>query len=198
LPLRRRAAHEYPGPSCPHCGADLDLERLTAGAARCRSCHREFEAVRFTPPERDAGVKRLADAGPVAETACAQHPLNATETNCQRCGVMMCGLCRIDADERVLCPACFDRLAAEGALASTRTTFRDYGRQASTLALAGLLFFWAGILFGPAVIYCSVRSLKQLREMGEVGGRLRSVLALVVGLAETGFGAFILWSMVPS
>jgi hypothetical protein len=193
--LRRRGAHEYAGPSCPHCGADLELLHVVSGMQSCPACFSSFEATRFQPPDRAGAVQRLAESGPGAETACAAHPANVAVVNCQRCGVFMCGLCRIDADEMALCPACFDRLSAEGALASTRTTFRDYGRQASNTAIVGLLFWFLGFAIGPAAIYYGVRSLRQLKQMDETSGRARAVIAILVGLAEAGFGAFMLISM---
>lgn len=192
---RKRAAHEYGGPSCPHCGADLELARVVSGMQSCPACFSSFEATRFQAPDRSAAVQRLAEAGPGAETACAAHPANVAVVNCQRCGVFMCALCRIDADEMALCPACFDRLSAEGALASTRTTFRDYGRLASNTAIAGLLLLVFGLAIGPAAIYYGVRSLRQLSQMGETTGRARAVIAILAGLLETGFGGLMLVSM---
>jgi uncharacterized paraquat-inducible protein A len=169
---------------------------LLTGVQRCGHCGRGFEASRFQPPERRVQVARLGESGPGAETACAAHAANAAVANCQRCGVFMCELCRIDADEMSLCPACFDRLSSEGALASTRTTFRDYGRQAITLVAAGVPLMAFGLAIGPAAVYYGVRSWRQLAQMGESGGRLRALSAIVLGLAETAFGAFFLWSIV--
>jgi uncharacterized paraquat-inducible protein A len=193
---RKRASHEYAGPVCPHCGAGLDVARMVSGLQACPACFGSFEGTRFQPPERQAVVQRLGESGPGAETACAAHSDNVAVVNCQRCGVFMCALCRIDADEMALCPACFDRLSAEGALASTRTTFRDYGRQASNTAIAGLLMWVFGLLIGPVAIYYGIRSLRQLRQMGETGGRARAVIAILAGLVETALGGFFVVSMV--
>ncbi len=189
-----RGSHEYAGPSCPACGAALELLRVVSGMQACPSCNAAFEATRFQPPERSARVRQLAEAGD--GTACAAHPANQAAANCERCGVFMCSLCRIDADEQALCPACFDRLSSEGALASTRTSFRDYGRQAWTVALAGLPLLALGAAIGPAAIYFGVRSLRQLREMGESTGRARALFAILAGTAETGFGVFMVWAIV--
>jgi len=192
----KRAAHEYSGPSCPHCSADLDLARVVSGVQGCPACSSSFEATRYQPPDRAAAVQRLSESGPGAETACAAHPANVAVVNCQRCGVFMCGLCRIDADEMALCPACFDRLSAEGALASTQTTFRDYGRQATNTAIVGLPLMALGLAIGPAAIYYGIRSLKQLSQMGETTGRARAVIAILAGVFETGIGGFLLVSMI--
>ena len=191
-----RAAHEYSAPSCPSCGAALDLEHVASGVQACSACGKSFEATRFRPPERSAVVKRLAESGPAAETGCAAHPANVAAANCQRCGVFMCELCRIDADEMALCPACFDRLSSEGALPSTLTTYHDYGRQASNLALAGIPLMVFGLAIGPAAIYYGLRALKQLRQMGESSGRARARIAIAAGVLETGVGGLFIANLI--
>jgi hypothetical protein len=194
--MRRSAAADYEGPSCPHCQAPLDLSRLMTGMQSCASCTRPFQAARFAAPVKPAAVRTVEEMAGGAGTACASHPGNASTSNCQRCGVFMCSLCEIDADEMKLCPACFDRLSAEGALSSTRTSFRDYGRQAGMLALAGIPLMTLGLVIGPAAIYYSIRSMRQKKAMGETDGRLGAALSIVAGLLETGFSGFLLYAIV--
>jgi hypothetical protein len=192
---RGRKLDAYAGPSCPHCLEPLDAMRVMTGAQQCGSCGRGFEAVRFAAPRPVEAGRSLGEPGSADETACASHPGNAAASNCERCGVFMCGLCEIEADEMKLCPACFDRLSAEGALPSARTSFRDYGRQASMLALLGVPMMFFGVIIGPAAAFYGVRSLRQLKAMGETGGRARAVLAIVAGLCEATVGVFMLVSM---
>ena len=189
------AAVDYRGPTCPHCAAPLDLGRLVTGMQRCPECARAFQAVLFAAPVRPAAVRTVAGAEELAGTACPTHPGNVGSSNCQRCGVFMCSLCEIDTDDMRLCPACFDRLSAEGALASTRTTFRDYGRQAAILAVAGVPLVTMGVVIGPAAVYYAIRSLRQLRAMGETTGRARAFVAMASGVCELGFGVFFVYLM---
>ncbi len=189
-----RGAADYAGPTCPHCQAGLDMTRLITGMQFCSACGRSFQAFCFAAPTRPVQVRGIAESTTEGATACASHPGNASTSNCQRCGVFMCSLCEIDADEMKLCPACFDRLSAEGALSSTRTTFRDYGRQAAMLALAGVPLMMFGVVLGPFAAYYGVRSLRQLRQMGETKGRARAAVAIVAGLCEMGLGGFLLYS----
>ena len=93
--------------------------------------------MRFDPPERDSRAVSVAEGGPGGATACAQHRGNVAVANCERCGVFMCAVCRIDSDGLALCPGCFDRLSAEGQLPSARASYRDYGRMSGTLAVLG-------------------------------------------------------------
>lgn len=140
--------------------------------------------MRFDPPGRESPVMRLSEAGPAGATACASHANNAAVANCGRCGVFMCGLCRIDSDGLVLCPACFDRLSGEGALPSAVVRYRDYGRMASSLSVLGLLLAFVGIVAGPAAVYYGVHGLRQKRQMGDASGRLGIWLAMGLGALE--------------
>jgi len=148
--------------------------------------------MRFDPPQREALVVGLAESGPGGATACASHRNNAAVTNCGRCGVFMCGLCRIESDGLVLCPGCFDRLSAEGALPSTRVGYRDFGRMAASLAVLGLLLWFAGMVVGPAVVFYGIKGLRQKREMVDDEGRVGIWFAMVLGVLETAGGiAFV-------
>lgn len=161
--------HVYAGPSCPHCHAALPADRRP-GVIRCGSCWRDFEAAVFAPAAADVRVSRIAEAGPDGATPCADHPANAAESECGRCGVFMCSLCRIDADGQALCPACYERLSAEGALASTRTSYRDFRGLAVKLAAVGLAILFVGPLFGAGALFCAWKARKQKIEWGDDDG----------------------------
>jgi hypothetical protein len=128
-------------------------------------------------------------------TTCANHPANLAETGCERCGVFMCSLCRIDIDGLVLCPTCFDRLSSEGALPSTQTRLRDYGRQASVYALGGILLWFFAVVLGPLAVYFGARSLGQIRAQNASDGRLRAWLSITAGVLETGGWVWFLAAM---
>ncbi len=96
----------------------------------------------------------------------------------------MCAVCRIDSDGLALCPGCFDRMSAEGALPSARVSYRDYGRMAGSLAVLGMVLAFAAIVAGPAAVYYGIKGLRQKREMGETEGRVGVWLAIVLGGLE--------------
>jgi hypothetical protein len=168
------------------------------GQIRCYDCGTQIEATRFDPPAPLARVARVATAGPVGATACPQHPGNAAVGHCERCGILTCGLCQIEADRMRLCPGCFERLSDEGALASTRVSFRDHARLATTLAVLGLLIFCAGIVTGPAAIYYAVRARQQAQAMDEPGGGWRLAIVAILGLAQFALSAWVVWTMVSA
>jgi hypothetical protein len=185
------ARTDFGGASCPRCRRDLEHQRLASGRQLCPHCGGAFEALRFDPPEVRPVVRAVEEAGPEGATACASHRGNVAVTNCGRCGVFMCDLCRIDADGLVLCPACFDRLSAEGALASARTTFRDYGRMGVTYVLAGMPLFVFAVPLGLGAVYAGVQGIRQRARIGE-GSLAKAWVSIVLGAAEAvGSAAFL-------
>jgi hypothetical protein len=186
----RLARTDFGGPSCPRCRRDLDPGRVGSGEQTCPLCGGAFEATRFEPPEPRVTVRAVEEAGPGAVASCAAHRDNVASSNCGRCGVFMCDLCRIDVDERVLCPACFERLSAEGALPSARTTFRDYGRMGMQLLLLALVFTFVGAPFALGAAYAGMKGLGQRKRLGEGSAALAWVSIVLGSLASAGGVAF--------
>jgi len=186
----RPARTDFGGPNCPRCRRDLDPAHVDSGFQPCPHCGGYFDATRFEAPEPRVTVRTIEEAGPGTAASCAAHRGNVASSNCGRCGVFMCELCRIDADDRVLCPGCFDRLSAEGALPSARTTFRDYGRMGSQFLLLALLFTFVGAPFALGAVYAGVKGLGQRKRLGE-GSAVRAWVSIVLGfLAAAGCVAF--------
>jgi hypothetical protein len=186
----------YSGPACPSCGHGLLRNDVRDGLTRCYFCSTTYEALCFDPPAPATRVARLAAAGPAGATACPQHPGNAAAGHCERCGILTCGVCQIEADRMRLCPACFERLSDEGALASTRVRFRDHARVAVVLAIVGLLLFFAGVLTGPLAVFYAVRARQQRQTMGEAGGGWQLAIVSVLGLFQFVLGLWVLWAMI--
>jgi len=137
----------------------------------------------------------MAEAGPEGGTACANHAGNVAVVSCGRCGLFMCALCRIDADGHVLCPACFERMAAEGALPSALTTFRHYPSLAGTTLAVGLLIWPVMPICGPLGAYYAVKGIQQKRADGDSAGRVGLGLAAALGIAEAGGGVLFILLM---
>jgi hypothetical protein len=190
----RPARTDFGGPCCPRCRRDLDPASVASGFQSCPHCGRYFEATRFDPPEPRLTVRAVEEAGPGAAASCAAHRANVAVGNCDRCGVFMCELCRIEVDDRVLCPACFERLSAEGALRSARTTFRDYGRMGMQLLLVGVLFSFIGAPFALGAVYAGARGLGQRKRLGE-GSAVLAWVSIVLGVVGAA-GCLALWVFV--
>ena len=192
------SARAYDGPCCPHCGGPLLVELLTAGEQRCIACTRGFEATPFSPPAARLVVAGVAEAGPGGAVPCAQHAGNAAVANCSRCGVFMCALCEVRIDGRELCPACFDRLAAEGVLPSARGRLRNYRGLAFIMGLGGCGLYVFGLLTGPLTLYFAVQAQRQRRRLRETDGLATVVLAFVLGLLQIAGCLVFIVSMIAA
>jgi uncharacterized paraquat-inducible protein A len=197
-------AQSFQGPSCPRCHARLTADWIQSGTIICPDCNKPFEATAFRPPQRRLEVVSVAAAlTPDGANACANHARNAAVTNCIRCGLFICALCNMDVGAGPICPACFDRLRADDALAPAATRYRDYASMARIAMIAGLFFsmMFLGIPFAAASLYYSRKGFKQLREEGrskigliiivivavlEILGSLALIAALIVALATKG------------
>jgi hypothetical protein len=183
----------YAGPGCPRCWTHLPDSVLGAGTVYCGTCGLDFEARLFVPPVAARAVLPAPEAGTAAQ--CARHARNAAAAACGRCGAFMCTLCRVESDGLVLCAGCFDRLRAEGSLASARTTFRSWRTLGLHLAVLGLPFVSLGVFIGPVAIYASVRGMTQSRKHGDEGGLAGPILSLILGILVTGGGIFFALTM---
>lgn len=183
--MARARSTRYLGPGCPVCGVTIDLALLLDGTNECPSCHGEFEAVRFDPPRKSSGVRELGAAGPSGATPCGNHAGNAAIATCARCGTFICGLCEIKTEDASLCPSCFERMSADGSLASLRTRWRDYGRLSGTVATLGCLFYIFSIILGPLAIHYAIKGLREKKAMGDREGLVGIWATLVFAGLET-------------
>ncbi|MEO8360077.1 MAG: hypothetical protein ABI672_08615 [Vicinamibacteria bacterium] len=165
-----------------------------AGRQVCPTCHKDFEAVWFNPVVRQsiaASLTALEAAAP-----CASHAGNAAESVCSRCGRLMCGLCRVDADNQVLCPGCFERLASEGSLPSSVTKITDHLIRGRVYAVASFFLWPFAIVLGPVALYMCTRALVERMRSGEKDGRIIAVLCALLSLLSTGLGLFLVYAVV--
>jgi hypothetical protein len=173
---------------------------MESGALTCPYCRRAFEATVLRPSPPRVVVPELGAAGPDGAVACAVHDGNAAVATCGRCGVFACALCTVEADGKVLCAACFDRLCQEGALPSTITHQRHWEGLAAVSVV--LCFVGCGFLapaLGPAGIYYSVKGLRAKRDQGETDGVRWLNAWLVLGcLVTVGGLALIGWMITVS
>lgn len=188
------SAFELPDVSCPHCAYLVERSRLARGENLCDRCQKGFEAFCFEPPARPVEVQPLDQAGAGA-AACPQHQGNLATGHCARCGVFLCGVCRIEADRKGYCPTCFERLSDEDALASARLRYTDFGSLGALFAVLGLLAWIFGLALGPAAVYYSLQGLGQRDALGETGTRLALWGWLFLGVFDFLAGAGFLFAL---
>jgi len=194
--LMTSGSRRYGGPACPRCGNEIDRGAIVARAVSCPVCLRDFEAELFEPPDPDASVARMAEAGPEAANPCGHHPGNVAANHCSRCGVFMCALCRIDTDGRTLCPSCFERLTDAGELPSLVTHHRDYSLMQLYLVILGYVIIFLGPVTGPASVYYGLKGLEQKEAMGDDGGQLRALLLFLLGGIQVLLGLWVFATLV--
>jgi hypothetical protein len=140
--------------------------------------------VRFEPPRRESRIPGAGGSGPGGAFACPAHRGNAAVASCERCGVFVCGLCRIDLEGQPFCPACFDRVVAGGEQVLTRNRFRDFEALGWLLSLAGLLCTCTGVVTGPAAVFCALKARRQRLAWGDAAHNGRLLLGVALGLAS--------------
>ena len=189
---RRRRQTAYPGPSCPWCEQVIPHSRFSTGRMSCFRCVKPFEAARFDPLEPRSATPETAGLAPGENIPCARHARNQAVASCGRCGQFMCALCRIDTDGKAYCPGCFERLCAEGGVASAVTRVKNYPGRAGAMLICGVLFSFAALPFGAGALYYCVRGLKDARERGETDGRGGLITRLVLSICVMGIGILML------
>jgi uncharacterized paraquat-inducible protein A len=173
----------YQGMACPRCNNALRHETLRSGEQTCPACNGLFEAIRFDPVEARVVVPDLAGTGPEGAAPCTRHARNQAEVACGRCGQFICSLCRIDADGKTYCPSCYERLSAEGSLASAVTRVKNWAGWASVcLIFSWFTGFFLSPIISPLAVFFCVKGLKEKRARDESDGVVRLYFLLVLNL----------------
>jgi hypothetical protein len=172
------------------------MDGLVAGPQLCLHCAESFEATPFFPPSPYVPPLALAEAGPAGATPCAVHAGNAAVGNCARCGLFVCALCATEVEGQSLCAACFDRLAAARELPALRTSFVDLRGLALASGVLGLFLSFFGLLIGPLTLTFATLAVRQRRRGEAAGGWLGILLAVGLGIAQIGFGLFLVVSLI--
>lgn len=119
---------------CRYCRDSFRKPVETIGA-RCPTCRMPlFEKEKQRPPVVDLGF-------------CSLHKDNSAVAKCQRCGRMMCSVCRTRWDEEIVCPGCLDLSLQKGDMTPRQEQMQNRAAVWSLLmALGGwfflLLTFW--------------------------------------------------------
>jgi hypothetical protein len=185
-------AHEANTPvPCPACRAPLEESLRTTVACRCGT---EVRVVRFRPTRKaPLAPARAAD---LAGTPCAYHAGNAASSACARCGSFLCELCATPLGAVTYCTACFERMNAEGRLASlTNHVPRPHALALLTAFMA--LFPVFGLVFVPIALW---QGVKAVRQYGGIAERERAAwvyLALAGLFVLSGLGLSALVVLRP-
>lgn len=179
---------------CCRCGAPLPLSGLdTSSSLTCPSCALRQEVELFPAFFRR---QKAADAGEAVlvegESSCFFHPHKKAIIPCDSCGRFLCSLCETTIGKAHLCPSCLHTGHVSGKLERLVKGRVLYDQIALSLAILPLLFLPFSLLTAPAAIYVALRYWNAPKSLLPRYSRLRSVAAILIGLAEIGGWAFYL------
>jgi len=162
--------------NCHQCLAPL---RFSASGEPVR-CHCGLEATLFVYPA--LGRTASGDAGEAiqgqGESACFAHPGKRAVAACQKCGRFVCGLCRIEWGDALLCPACVN--AADKRTDLLVQSRPLYDSMALAIASFSFLLLYLSVFTAPFAIWLSIRGL---RSPGSLTPRVRWRAWLAVALS---------------
>lgn len=179
-------------PNCPSCSQILAGDEMqTEGLVRCSRCRTEILFHAFPALIRDRTPIRAGEKLANTEDAsCYYHLDKVAELTCDSCGRFICGLCDLEIAGRHLCPVCFQANLSKGD--NVRVERRRMLKDSVALwtAILPIFLFWpVTIITGPTAVFMALRYWKAPTSV--VGRtKTRLILAILLGLAETG-----LWAM---
>ena len=176
---------------CPNCLIPLPGNVCnTAGPAICPGCDKLIQADVFPALFRDPSAGRPAEEILEAGvSSCFYHEGKKAVVPCDGCGRFLCALCDVELNRQHLCPACVDNSRTKGTLINLETRRMVYDTAAMSLALGPVVLFplltitWAT---APAAIVYGIMAFFRPGSLVR-RGRLRASIAILIGLAQSGF-----------
>ena len=169
-------------PSLTHCHVCLAPLRWQANGEPVR-CHCGLEATIFIYPalQRSFSTEAGEPIQTVGESACFAHPEKRAVAACQKCGRFVCGLCRIEWGDALLCPACVS--AAERRTDLLVRSRMLYDTMALGIALLSVILLYLSLFTAPLAIWLGI---KALRSPGSIVPRtkFRAWAAIVLASCE--------------
>lgn len=188
-------ARSYKGPECPHCGVLLPAAVPVSGDGECAACHKKFRTITFRVRPASQLIIQGTTSGQV--NVCGNHPANPAESECERCGMFVCALCRTDAENRIFCPACFERLVDEGAFQAFRKRVRSHFEMSKRYALFSALAP-LGLALVPFSVIHAVKAWKQMPELGTLNWKRGIVLTVAADIFLFVFSGFVMFAIIGS
>ena len=182
---------------CDKCQTVLPGAVVNTGTlVACPACNVPTLVQVFPAFSRPTARGRAAEAlGSAEDASCFYHPNKKAAVPCDECGRFLCTLCDLDLDGRHVCPECVEiaRKAGKTLRAGQRT---PHDQVALTVAWVGLipLFWFLSLVTGPAALFLALRYWNEPRRSPVPRGRWRLVVAGLLGLLQTSFWVFFLYS----
>jgi len=180
---------------CARCQTPLPKWELVSGdTATCTDCGAR-NTVRVFPALLAAEKAARGESAAEGEAACFDHPNKRAVASCRQCGRFVCQLCAVPFGAETLCPSCVAVGIGPAKTANTDTSRTLYDSIAFILPLASFAFWPMTILTGPATVVFTLMKWRQPRSLVR-RFRWRFVVAILIGLAETGAWVWGIWYFV--
>ncbi len=153
--------------------------------AVCTNCG-SYSIVRVFPAmflHRSAPAESASAAE--GEATCYDHPSKRAVAHCEQCGRFVCSLCAVDFRGGVWCPQCIASGVEKKRTVELEQSRTLYDSLALVIAIAPVIFWPFTIISGPASLYVALRYWRRPLSLIR-RNRWRMVLAIVIGLAQTG------------
>lgn len=171
---------------CNRCAALLtSWDAVANDDAVCVYCGAHSIVRVFPALFQGSAAPAVVEAAGEGEAACYDHPAKRAVAHCAQCGRFVCQLCAVDFRGETWCPGC---IAAGVSRKKTVELEQDrvlYDSLALTMALAPLIMWPVTIISGPATVFTAIRYWRRPLSLVR-RNRWRAVLAIILGLAETG------------
>ena len=174
--------------ACPNCRTILSVQIANTGRLHeCPECRTHIRAELFNAFHRPIEYGQVGQQVQTqGQAECFYHPGKKANTPCSSCGRLLCALCEIPIDGRILCTNCLQS-------GRDKQKIQSLGQNRvlhDSLALH--LAFWPLILFplfiftiftAPAVIYIVVRYWRKTSSILP-RSKFRFVLAFLLAVAQ--------------
>ncbi len=185
--------------ACPICRNILpNAIILGDGVHQCPACRNVIRADVYnafhSPFEEGAIGESVHQQG---QAECFYHPGKQAVVPCSACGRLLCSLCEIELDGRILCMRCIESGRGDQKIHTLENKRILYSNIALALAVFPALIVFPTLITGPAAVYVALR---YWNAPGSIVKRMRwrSLLAILLGAGQTAAWAFFFIGMVTS
>jgi len=183
--------------ACPKCSTIQPVEQINTGRLLpCPVC-----AVKLRIDVYSAFL-HTGDEGNAAEAVfehgqaeCYYHPGKAAEVPCSSCGRLLCPVCRVDLDNRILCMNCLQSGRDKQKITELQNRHTLNDSIALMLSFFGGLMIFPMLLTAPAAMYFGIRHWRTPSPILPKR-HFRNILALLMACGQVLFMLFLLAAAV--
>jgi len=170
---------------CPKCQTPLPaISEPGRERHECIACGVISEIETFPAFFQQAAVGQAGERILIeGEAGCFYHSDKKATVHCSGCGRFLCALCDVELNGQHLCLGCLESNQRKGQLAELETRRTVYDSAALSLALWPILIWPFTLVTAPIAAFLAVLSWFRPNSLVR-GGRLRSIVALVIATAQ--------------